>query len=222
MQKRILLAGDYTNPTWHPFSTVDGEIASACAPYAEVTRTEHHESYALEELCAFDTVAFYLDRWSDKAGTYPWITANLLTYVARGGRLIVLHNPAISETDELAQLLGARFSMHPPCQTVCYEPAETVHPVLRGVEAFELCDEAYHFIVSPLVQRETLLYMTYAGQRLPAMWTLEFGLGTVAYLAPGHTQESYRHPMMQKLLGNLFAWVLQIPQGQDAGQGETI
>jgi type 1 glutamine amidotransferase len=88
------------------------------------------------------------------------------------------------------------------------------HPVLRGVERFEIYDECY--VVETCAAVEPLLYTNTAevlegtgADRLLLGWTRQYGAGKVVYLAPGHGAQQLRHPALGTLVANTLRWFAQ-------------
>lgn len=204
--KKIFISGDYTNPSWHPFEGVDKQLLSILENDYEVELSEHYESMNLEQMKSFDMIVLYTDHWADKSATVPSLAPDLTNYVASGGALFVIHFPGISYNSELAQMIGAAFKMHPPYRQIHYHP-NSHHIIAARSSDFHIYDEPYMFTWDPQTKRDVFLEYEHQGHLIPAGWTVEFALGKVVYLAPGHNSESFKNDELRQIILNASAWL---------------
>ena len=157
-----------------------------------------------------DILVLYQDNWPAEINdtTHPELNSRIRRYLNDGGNLIVLHFPAISESQDLVDLVGARFVSHPPIQTISFRPTDPIHPIMQGIQGFQLMEELYHFDFWPDTQRHILMEMRLEEAWLPAAWMVSVGKGRVFYLTSGHTAETYKHPQIQQILLNALRWML--------------
>jgi type 1 glutamine amidotransferase len=112
-------------------------------------------------------------------------------------------------------LLGGRFLRHPPMTTFRVEIEAPAHPVVSGLEPFEIYDELYvlellsdvHVLLSsenPEPSRPTA--QGDAHRRLPLGWVRKQGQGKICYLALGHGQEQLEHPSVAGLIQRALGW----------------
>lgn len=133
----------------------------------------------------------------------------LRNYVRQGGRWLALHgtnsilrfldNGSI-DTPRWAPLfmdtLGSMFLAHPPIGSFTVSPTGVRHPVVEGIEAFEVVDEMYlSEVYAPI---EVLLDTEFEGaagrfvhnqwekQRHPVLYLRQLEQGSVMYLTLGH------------------------------------
>lgn len=153
----------------------------------------------------------YTDHWIDKTGTSHQQVQALVDYVAGGGALLVLHNLDIGVDAELAQMLGARLrrtlqdqgGLHPQR----FLP-ELGHPISDGMEGFALEEERFAVDHAPFTERKVFLTaLSEDGTRVPAGWTVEFGMGRAAYLMPGHTVTAFEDPAYRRLIARTADWL---------------
>ena len=137
-----------------------------------------------------------IDNWDQlDAAAARRTAAQLLGYVAAGGRLLVWHQGIIAkQTPELLELYGGVFRHHDPATQLRFVP-ETEGPAAEWcatLGAWTAQDEPYEFTLSAFFDDACTPYLhyEYRGERLVAGWTRRYGLGHVAYFVPGHDRES--------------------------------
>lgn len=137
----------------------------------------------------------------------------LADFVARGGRWLALHatNSAIDPPSDdgprifrtprvlgkVAEVLGSQFLAHPKIAPYRVEVAEPGHPLVSGIEPFEVSDELYvSELHGPL---EVLLHTRFSGECpgfeeghhdgaevRPVLYLKRHGAGEVCYCTLGH------------------------------------
>jgi hypothetical protein len=137
----------------------------------------------------------------------------LAAFVHRGGRWLALHAtnsalqppepdaPRVFRTPSVSgpfmPLLGSRFLAHPPMGPFQVEVTDPGHPLVEGIEAFEVTDELYVSELFPPI--EVLLHTTFSGdcpsfelgrtfdgEPRPVLYLKPHGSGSVCYLSLGH------------------------------------
>ncbi|MBQ6239480.1 MAG: ThuA domain-containing protein [Firmicutes bacterium] len=211
MKKKLFLSGDYTYPLYHPLKNVDSEIFAILGDDFEFAlNTEHFESLEDYEYARFDTVLLYNDHWIDKSPTVHQQVQALLHYVLNGGGLLVVHNLDPGVDYEMAQMLGGALKKTLAPQNhrhIDYFPAAVDHPILQGVGPFSLEDDLFDIHHDRLTDKTVLLNARIEeGIEVPMAWAIEFGLGRVVYIAPGHDVTAFRNPEYRKLLRNAALW----------------
>lgn len=140
-------------------------------------------------------------------------TAELLSYTAVGGRLLVLHNGISVQTrPELAQMVGGAFLDHPPYEKlpiVPYKILDQEHPVTAGVGDFFIPDEFYRFELANLTELRMLLGYEYEGDIYPAGWLRDYGLGAVVYLCCGHGAYAFDSKAFCRLVKNAVCYLAE-------------
>lgn len=205
--KKVLLLGNY-QAKYHPV----GEFGRRMAELFEdvkVAVTEEAEELRLLKEKAYDLCVIY--REFDEEPLSDEQTAVLLAFVAEGGPLLALHNGiSIQTRGELAQMLGGRFTEHPPYKELpeVHYLAEDGHPVTEGVGEFWMPDEFYRFETADFAERELLLSYEEEGKRYPAGWVRRFGKGKVLYLCCGHGSYAFDNKAFCRLLENAAGWLM--------------
>ena len=120
-----------------------------------------------------------------------------------------LHNGIIVGDYELAQMFGAKFTMHPPYSELEFRVSAEAHPILDEVDGWVMGDEPYQFDFDSFHEKTMLLEYQYEGRSWPAGWVSRYGLGNMVYLAPGHDARSFQNPMYRRLLTNSCKWLLE-------------
>ena len=209
--KRIFLSGDPTHPLYHRYQNVASSLESIFENYELAYINEHFETFETQDYEKFDLTVLYTDHWIDKTGTSHQQVQALVDYVAGGGALMVLHNLDIGVDRELAQMVGARLRRvlqdQGGLQSLEFLPDES-HPISVGISAFSLEEERFAVDYAPFTERKVFLAARAADRTCtPAGWTVEFGLGRVAYLSPGHAAEAFQNPECRRLVARTADWL---------------
>jgi uncharacterized protein len=203
---KAIVIGDYSNPAYHPLKNIEGSLKDVLSDKVNLTFTEDRDFFNYEKLSEFKLCILYVDSFGKKLSSSH--IAGLLAYVLNGGGLLVIHN-GISYQDnaEFAQLVGAKFINHPPYQKLKYKVQGVVHPILEGIEDFEMEEELYTFEFDNFSNHEVLLHASNAEITMPAAWFKNYGSGRVVYLAPGHDVNSFSNSTFRQLIANSVLYV---------------
>ncbi|MBB3112772.1 hypothetical protein FHS18_004874 [Paenibacillus phyllosphaerae] len=205
-----LLLGDMTNPQYHPLQGAMDELKEIFGETLELTVTEDYGKLRASELAPFDLVISYSDAWQIKKTREE--VAGLLSYVSNGGGLLVIHNGISLQCDpELAQLIGGRFTGHPAYTELSFHKVAGAagHEIMQGIEGFTMEEEPYRFDLDPIGERTLLMEYEHEGERWPAAWAHDFGLGRVAYLMPGHHNPSFKNETYRRLIRQAGLWAIR-------------
>jgi len=174
--KKAIVIGNYTNVAWHPLKGPDKELADILRDF-EVEFTEDYDRFKNEIICQYDLCVSYTeDRLTDEQ------VAGLLTYVLNGGGLLAIHNGIVVEArHEAAHLAGGRFRYHPDQKVLTYEPTETDHIIMEGIESFDIMEEPYQFDLDNLLETTLLLEYESEGKKMaggmgPQLWPRQSGI----------------------------------------------
>lgn len=126
-------------------------------------------------------------------------------YVKDGGCFIALHSGNAyheKKTPTMTSFIGNEFINHPPqCDITVKKVLD--HPVMEGVESFEIHDE--HYMIRPTVSDMTVFMEstsdTVAGTQM-AGYERKLGKGVMIVLTPGHTAKVFNNPSYQRVLEN--------------------
>lgn len=218
--QNLLLSGG----VGHPFATTSGLLADILAEvgFTSVVHEDLEEGLAALRSGSFDLVTVNALRWRMDVERYAHLRdeyalslssaarTSLETYVREGGRLLALHTASICFDDwpGWGEILGARWdwdrSFHPPLDTMTVEVADATHPLVSGLGAFTLTDEAYGFL-DEMPDLRPLLTSEHGGRAHPLLWERSYGAGLVVYDALGHDERSYASPEHREILRRIAA-----------------
>ena len=202
---KTLLIGDNTDAPWHPLEPVRAQLEAILGEHYQLTSTEDYDRLATLHQDEFGLCISYTDCWN--RDITPQQTAGLLQYVAAGGGLLVIHTGiSLQKSHELLQMIGGKFTEHPPYQTLNYYRTQPDHPLLEGVADFTIDEEPYQYEFDPYTKRNVFMEYEYEGNRFPAAWEHTYGLGKVVYLQPGHHAASFLPPAYRRLIANSARW----------------
>ena len=141
----------------------------------------------------------------------------LLEHVRSGGGLLAMHGASICFDDwpEWRELLGGVWrwegSSHPPLDgAVRVTVATDRHPIVAGLDDFDVVDEVYGFLdrTDDVVG---LMYSPHGGTDHPLLWARTVGAGRVVYDALGHHVPSYAVPEHRRIVQRAARWAAGLP-----------
>jgi len=199
MRQQLLVIGDYTNFKYHVFNNMDLAMQQLLGDKMEVVCTEDYGELEPDRIRAYALVVCYSDRWGTALPDEQ--AEGLKDYVRGGGGLLVIHNGiSLQARQDLMEMIGAKFTGHPPYCRIEVKAALPAHEWLQGVETFSITDEPYRFELLPGTKTRILLEYEHEGAVHPAGWTHSYGDGQVAYLMPGHDGSSFLNDTYRGLL----------------------
>jgi type 1 glutamine amidotransferase len=173
--------------------------------------TQHYDVIALYDLVQVDDVADAKRQ-------------NLQRFVESGKGLVVLHHALCSYNAWdwwWRQVVGARYleNLDGNAQASTYKHGEHLsitpvgtHPVLKGIQAFEVTDETYKGMwISP--SNKVLLKTDNPTSDGPLAWISAYEKSRVVVIQPGHGREAHTHPEYRRLVQNALLWAAA-SQGQ--------
>jgi type 1 glutamine amidotransferase len=179
-----------------------------------VEATEDPTEFSPGNLARFQVVVFLLTTGdvlddAEQAAFTDWIAA--------GGNYLGVHSAADTEHDWpfYGALVGAYFVSHPSVQRASVDIEDTGDPIVAELPSQWLrSDEWYDFDHDPrpdVTVLATVDESTYTGGTMgadhPITWAHPTGGGGHAfYTAMGHTDDSYREPLFQRLLVSGLRW----------------
>lgn len=132
-------------------------------------------------------------------------------YVRNGGHLLALHAAPICFDDwpGWASIVGARWdwevSSHPPLGEMEVRVIGD-HPITRGVDRFEILDEAYGRM-RLAADLEPLAVSRWDAEDHPVLWVREVGEGLVVTSTLGHSRESFENPAHRRILHQAVTYI---------------
>lgn len=223
MPSNVILSGGHT----HPFATSAPALAALLAergidsvveldPEAAIARVAETRPalltvYALRwTMQQGEKYAPYRQRWGFSLS--PHARAEVEAHLARGGGILALHTAIICFDDWAgwADILAGRWqwgrSSHPPYGPVEARPDAPDHPLLAGLPAFSLEDEAYGSLdLGPRV-RPLMHVRATGGDWQPALWTHVSGKGRVVVDTLGHDAGAFAHPTHRRIVARAALW----------------
>ncbi len=141
------------------------------------------------------------DRVAPETSQAHWMSealaARLVRFVEGGGGLLAFHAGMASypSAGPYTALVGGEFQFHPQAHPrYRFVPTGVPHPLLEGVEPFDVVDELYFVRRNPgstelLASAESPEYGASA-----AYWFGRRGKGRIVGLTPGHRPETFAQP----------------------------
>ncbi|TFE29528.1 ThuA domain-containing protein [Cohnella luojiensis] len=206
---RALALGNYSDAIYHPFEGVDKEIEQIFREKIDVRSTGDYGMLKEEYLEPYRLFISYTEFVEEKLS--PARTAALLSFVARGGGFLAIHNGiSLQRNQELAVMIGGKFTGHPDFTSLPVSIRQPNHRIMDRVESFTVDDEPYRFEFDPFIRTTVLAEYEHEGEKWPAAWTHEFGLGRIVYLMPGHQLSSFKVEAYRKLILNAGLWAAKM------------
>lgn len=205
MSIHALLIGHNQDAPYHPLHAVEERLKTIFGDVVELTVAEGTAALRPEAIRPYELCISYTDSW--KTAPAAEEAAGLLQFVAGGGGLLAIHNGiSLQASPELCQLIGAKFTGHPPYTSLPFHKTDSEHPLSKGLEAFTMDEEPYRFELDPHAGLDLLLTYTHEDQEWPAAWARRFGLGRVVYLAPGHHLPSFLDEAYSSWVASAALW----------------
>lgn len=134
--------------------------------------------------------------------------SGLTCWVRLGGALLATHAATVigDSNARLGRLLGGIFLSHPEPFSFTIYPLSGEHPIISGIQAFEVLDEFYIQEVDPAMNIH--MVAMYQGVAHPMVWSRTAGRGRVACIAPGHFPHIWNNPTYQRLILQTAGWLL--------------
>lgn len=185
--------------------------------WREVQHPDANDSYAPEQRKSYDVIVLYdmVQKITDEQ------KAQLVATLKRGKPLVVLHHAIASyqQWPEYARIVGGKYMLAEgemdgeklPKSTFKHgvdlkvHIADPEHPITRGLEDFEIHDEAYGgYWISPDVH--ALLTVDHPESAETIGWTKTYGKARVAVLQGGHDQHAYNDENYRTLVHRSILW----------------
>ncbi|MCL9661760.1 ThuA domain-containing protein [Paenibacillus hunanensis] len=205
--KQALLIGDYGDDApYHPLDQIQGHIDKLMPEGWELHVSDDYDMFEMERLEAYDLCIVYTDAFNKRISSRH--AAGILTYVANGGGLLILHcGVSLQETRyELKQLMGAQYRGHTDYRALEMHVSSHVHPIMQGISSFVMEEEPYEFTLLPGAERTILMEYMMDGEMWPAAWCSEYALGRTVYVMPGHHAPSFEQPELLRLIAQSMIW----------------
>lgn len=212
----------------HPFAATSRAVAAILEEVGFESTVREDIEAALRELetTPVDLLTLNLLRWRMLADRFEEQRAEwglelsnacrdaIAGHLERGGGILALHGAAISFDDwpEWRSVLGGVWrwsrSSHPPLGAATVAVRDRTHPLVAGIEDFEVVDEIYGFLdYEPDI--EPLVTSAHGGADHPLLWAREVGGGRVVYDALGHDDRSFAAPEHREIIRRSALWATE-------------
>lgn len=216
-----------TGGMYHPFGDSAQALRDglAVAGIESTVTDDMGQAWALLARDSFDLLTVYALRWTmpqdkfaqDRVRWAYQVPAEarqaLQRHLQAGKGVLALHTAAICFDDwpQWREVVGAGWiwgdSHHPPLGPVQVRPTGRAHPIVDGLDAFSLVDEAYTRMdllpgLDPLME----VCADSQDSHSPCLWARQVGGGRVVYNALGHDRASLSHPVHQTILQRSALW----------------
>jgi len=144
-----------------------------------------------------------------------WLTPaqsqKFVEFVEGGGRMFLYHDGFGNYPREYGPSIVARsyFIRHPAIVEINVTPTGEMPELTEGVTPFVVSDEEYEVDMD---ESETSVFLeSHSPQhgRSPQGWAHTFGDGKVVVLIPGHRMDTIEHPMINRIVENVFDWLIE-------------
>jgi type 1 glutamine amidotransferase len=228
---------------FHDIDYVRQQLLSLLAGEPEICTRVFEDYTQIDAITAADIIVSYTcDIVADGDQS-----ASLRRWLEQGGRWFALHatNATLDWVDgkvaspdrspAFMELLGSSFAAHPPLGRYRVEIADPDHPLVQGLEPFEIRDEQYlgavrapvHVLLDSYFAGETPRFQAsqWPAARHPVLYLRELGRGAVLYLTMGHSFPvsegtdggavsdadhcSWEEPIFNELLRRGLRWLVE-------------
>ena len=162
-------------------------------------------------------VKFFRERDTDPSnkGQARWLTSaqeqKFEDYVKAGGRLFLYHDGIgfYPKDGAISRVAKAFFIRHPAIVDIAVSPTGKMPELTQGVTPFTVADEEYELEMD---ESRTSVFMESRSPqhgRVPQGWAHTYEKGKVAVFIPGHSAPVISHPMVQRTVQNVIAWLVK-------------
>ncbi len=183
-------------------------------PRMNITLTDDKDiltaaSLSEQDVCVFGTGFTRTERHADGSATHHSdLTADqeegLLQFVAGGKGLVGVHGTAWWIGGRAVDLIGGHANWHPPGLTFTVNVEDSAHPIMQGIEDFEVEDEIYMTAYDPAIH--ILASAQWHEKAHPMAWVKAYDRGRVFYTTLGHTSDTFKRPAMRQMLRQGVRW----------------
>jgi uncharacterized protein len=167
----------------------------------EFNITEDHDQYRPENIKKYDVVLSY----TTGGDLTKEQEAGLIGFVQNGGAFVGIHSATDSfhNSDAYWKMLGGSFIGHEHTTFKVHITGKT-HPIVKGMEDFEINDETYHHKWHKDSKLIVLARRDNDGE--PAAWVQYFGKGRVFVTGQGHGEPTWKNPSFQEMIYRALMW----------------
>ncbi|WDR01982.1 ThuA domain-containing protein [Devosia algicola] len=213
-------------PLFHPVAQQANEVAKLLGPGFDCQIVEG--APAFDNLDDVDLLVpmglFWTGMSAEWAGSLNYEPLSeirkqaIRDYVGSGRPLLCYHGGIASYDDwpEYGRLLGYKWlwgvTLHTPVTVQTFRPLIS-HPIVEGVDSFEVEDETYFNVqMAPDVAVKVIAHIEYEKAKMPILFEIEGGripgAGKSVYVGNGHDMRAFEHGNVQKLIVNSIKYLL--------------
>lgn len=205
--KKAILYGNYTNYLYHPLKGVDEQLKSIFKQYLDINSTEDLSVFKSDTLNEIELLILYKDNLDDIVKANH--AAAVISYVSNGGRLLILHNGiSFFNGFEFSHMAGGKFDYHPEIRNLTFK-SKGEHQITEDIGSFTIFEEPYRYELTLHTPRNVFLEYEMDGQKYPAGWTVDYCLGKIVNLLPGHTSDVFENESYRQIILNSYKWLFQ-------------
>ena len=183
-------------------------------PAIDVTLTDDKDVFASSSLgehdvCVLGSGFTRAERSDD--GTVSYVSElsadqedGLFQFVSGGKGLVGVHGTGWWIGGQAVDLIGGHANWHPPGLTFTVNVEDGAHPVMAGIDDFEVEDEIYMSAYDPAIH--ILASAQWAEKAHPMAWVKPYGNGRVFYTALGHTSDTFQRTAVQRMMRQGTLW----------------
>lgn len=223
--QRVLLIGqgpDGHPPTTHEYRAGTQIVAQLLAKQSNVqtivVSADGEWSDGPMLLDGADAVVLFVSQGAKWIQAQPQRLAAFKALAQRGGGLSVLHwgmgTKDAADISAFVDLFGGCHGGPDRRYKVLetrLEPTDSMHPILRGVEALQVQEEFYYQLKWPKLAEKhaPLLHVTIDGESYPVAWSWERPAGGRSFGFSGlHFHENWKHESYRRLVLQAVLWTL--------------
>lgn len=167
----------------------------------DVTITQDRDQFKTENIRKYDVVMIYTTGGNLSAEQEQ----GLVKFVESGGGLVGIHSATDSfkNSDAYWKLMWGRFRGH-GYGTFTVKITGKRHPIVQGMEDFQIKDETYQHTWHP--DSKAIVLMRRADDGDPSSWVQYVGKGRVFVTGLGHGKEAWENPAFQKMIERALLW----------------
>ena len=147
--------------------------------------------------------------------------AALCAFVRRGGGLVAIHPEPAGDglNADYLELLGGRPGGRGPIAEVRVELARPEHYITRRLDEQFVTRDEFSIFLGPIETAEVLFTTSWRFEQHPLAWARAYGAGRVFATSLGHTEQTVRHPLFQRIVARAVHHVAGATEGASLGVG---
>jgi len=181
--------------------------------FVEARQKDHSEIFERIDNWDYDVIVFY----NMTQNISPKRQQNFLRLLKRGVGVVALHHcmGSFQQWPQYRKIIGGRYNLKAQGQQrastykhdlkMKIHIADRRHPITRGLEDFEIHDEAYKYC-SFEPDNHVLLVTDHPDSDKTVGWVRSYGRARICTIQLGHGPEAYANPNYRTLIGRAIRW----------------